>query len=235
MERTDLPAAAVTPDNLRPTRILDHASDRVQAVVRRLPGPSGATRGWLQAAYRLLRDDVRPVYTVDELQPTSVTLAKGRGSCSQRFACLESLARAAGIGTRVRGLWMAGRFWNPRFPLAAPFIPAQILLAWPQFHVDGAWTGVESLFELPARMAERNPLAFANDGETLFDAIDHLAVDFEGTTAACGAGGCDLSGFVVGEAGLFESRDELFAGSRLFQHTLRGRVFELLYGGRKSH
>jgi hypothetical protein len=234
MDRTDHTDVAVTPGNLRPTRILDHASERVQGVVRRVSRPAATSREYLQAAYQLLRDLVRPVYTVDELQATSATFAKGRGSCSQRFACLESLARAAGIGTRVRGLWVAGAFWNRRFRLAAPFIPARILLAWPDFHLDGAWTGVESLFDAPVRIAARNPLPFTNDGETLFDAIDHVAVDFTGTTAGCGAGGCDLSGYVVGEAGVFDSRDELFTGPGLLQHTVRGRLFELFYGGRKS-
>ena len=221
-------------DNLRPTRILDFTSDRVQAFVRQLHAPSADGRAYLQACHQLLRDAVRPIYTVDELQPTSITLAKGRGSCSQRFACLESCARAAGIATRVRGLWVTGRFWNRRFPFTRAFIPARILLAWPQFHLQGAWVGVEGLFDSPARLAERNPLAFTNDGETLFDAIDHVAIDFGGATAGCGAGGCDLSGFVVGDAGMFDSRDELFAAVPLFQHTLRGRVFELLYGGRTS-
>jgi len=235
MCRCDVPSSGVVAGNLRPTRLLDYASDRVQAAIRRVPTPIEASRTYLQAGYLLLREEVRPVYTVDELQPTSVTLAKGRGSCSQRFACLESLARAAGIGTRVRGLWMAGRFWNPRFPFTASFIPSRILLAWPQFHLDGDWIGVEALFDSPARLAERNPRAFTNDGETLFDAIDHAAVDFGGTSARCAAGGCDLSGFVVGDAGVFESRDDLFASTPLFQHTLRGRMFELLYGGRTSH
>jgi len=39
---------------------------------------------------------------------------------------------------------------------------------------------------------------------------------------------------VVGDAGFFASRDELFGAVGLFQHTLRGRAFELIYGGRKS-
>lgn len=234
MHRNDTPSSGISDDTLRPTPILDYESDRVQSIARRVRGPFDATRGYLQAAHMLLREEVRPVYTVDELQPTSVTLAKGRGSCSQRFACLESLARAAGIATRVRGLWVAGRFWNPRFRFAAPFIPARILLAWPQFLLDGTWIGVEELFDSPARLAARSPRAFANDGETLFDAIDHTAVDFGGTTAGCAAGRCDLSGFVAGQAGIFASRDELFASQRLFQHTLRGRAFEFLYGGRKS-
>ncbi len=234
MPDSDVASSAIGDRNLRPTPILDHTSAPVLAVIRRARTPAGDPRGYLQEGYRLLREQLRPIYTVDELQPTSRTLSKGRGSCSQRFACLESIARAAGIGTRVRGLWIAGRFWNPRFGLAASFIPARILLAWPQFHLDGAWISVEELFDSPARLAMRNPRPFANDGESLFDAIDHAAVDFGGTTAGCGSGACDLSGFVVGDAGVFESRDELFGSHPLFQHTLRGRVFELLYGGRSS-
>jgi transglutaminase-like putative cysteine protease len=229
-----LAASGISNENLRPTRILDYKSESIQAVVRRARTSTGAARGYLQAAYLLLREAVRPIYTVDELQPTSVTLSKGRGSCSQRFACLESLARAAGIGTRVHGLWVAGRFWNPRFRFTAAFIPSRILLAWPHFHLDGTWIGVEELFASPAHLASRNPQAFANDGESLFDAIDHTAVDFGGTTAGCASGACDLSGLVVGDAGVFDSRDDLFANRPLFQHTLRGRAFELLYGGRRS-
>ena len=94
------------------------------------------------------------------------------------------------------------------------------------------WRRIPVRFPHAARGAK--PGAFTNDGETLFDAIDHVAIDFRGSTAACGAGGCDLSGFVAGDAGVFESRDDLFAAVPLFQHTMRGRAFELLYGGRKS-
>ena len=224
----------VSEGNLRPTSILDHDHRNVQALARRVQTASPAPRSYLQAGYQVLRDEVRPVYTVDELQPTSVTLAKGRGSCSQRFACLESMARAAGIGTRVRGLWVAGRFWHPRFRWTRPFIPSRMLLAWPQFHLDGVWVSVEGLFDSLASLAKRNPRAFANDAETLFDAIDHVAVDFAGKTAGCASGACDLSGFVVGDAGVFQSRDELFASLPLFQHSLRGRAFEWLYGGHAS-
>src|SRR5947209_1731395 len=152
---------AASEANLRPTRILDYASERVQAVVRRLKTSDAAGRDFLHAGYRLLREEVRPVYTVDELQPTSRTLAKGKGSCSQRFACLESLARAVGIATQVRGLWVAGRFWNARFRLTKSFIPSRVLLAWPQFYLDEAWVSVEGLFESPERLAERNPHGFA--------------------------------------------------------------------------
>lgn len=234
MECSDSSPSGTSRGNLLSTQILDHASEPIESLVRRVRKPGQAARDYLQAGYLLLRDEVRPIYTVDELQPTSVTLCKGRGSCSQRFACLESLARAAGIGTRVRGLWVSGRFWAPRFRLITPFIPSRILLAWPQFHLDGTWTGVEEIFDSPSHLASRNPQAFSNDGESLFDAIDHAAIDFGGTTAGCASGACDLSGFVAGDAGLFESRDDLFAVRPLFQHTLRGRAFELLFGGRKS-
>lgn len=229
-----MPSRDISEGNLRPTRILDHTSRRIQALVQRVKASCTAPRAYLQAGHRLLREEVRPVYTVDELQPTSVTLAKSRGSCSQRFACLESIARAAGIGTRVRGLWIAGSFWSPRFRFTRPFIPSRILLAWPQFYLEESWVSVEELFDSPGCLAERNPRGFANKGESLFDAIDHVAIDFGGKTAACAAGACDLSGVVVGDAGLFESRDELFAAIPLFQHTLRGRAFEWVHGGRTS-
>jgi hypothetical protein len=234
MRRSEVSSSDVTEANLRSTAILDYPSEPVQALVQQLKADA-APRDILHAGYQLLREEVRPVYTIDELQPTSRTLAKGNGSCSQRFACLESIARAAGIGTRVRGLWIAGKFWNPRFRFTKPFIPSQILLAWPQFYLEGGWVSVEELFESSERLSERNPSGFANDGESLFDAIDHVALDFAGKTAACASGACDLSGYVGGDAGLFASRDQLFAAIPSFQHTLRGRAFELIYGGRKSN
>src|SRR5215212_3562269 len=118
-------AVAVDAAHLRATGILDYLSEPVQAVVRRLEGARGSGVGYLRAAHGVLRAEVRPVYTVDELQAASVTIAKGKGSGSQRFACLEAVARAGGIGTRVRGLWIAGRFWGPRFPVAKVFMPGR--------------------------------------------------------------------------------------------------------------
>lgn len=166
--------------------------------------------------------------------PTSATIAKGKGSYSQRFACLEPLARAQGIATRVRGLWIAGRFWAPRFPFTRLFIPKRILLAWPQFQVGGEWLGVETLFGALTVLPDQAPRGFANDAESLFDAVGHSAVDFAGETAGCANGHCDLSRFVLADAGMFDSRDDLFASLPLFQHTLRGRALEWIYGGRKS-
>jgi hypothetical protein len=134
---------------------------------------------------------IHPVYTVKERQPISTTIDKGRGSCSQRLACLEGLARSRGIGTRVRALWVSGRFWNNRFPLARLFVPSRVLLAWPQFAIDGDWCGVEEISgSLEPRAAAAIP--FANYGETLFEAVRSAAVDFEGKTRTC-ATVCDLS------------------------------------------
>lgn len=216
--------------HLCPTAILDYRSPGLQAVLERLEGSAATPLGLLQAAHRLLSTQIAPTYTVDELQPASATLAKGKGSCSQRFACLESLARGLGIPTRARGLWIAGKFWAPRFPIARIFIPRRILLIWPQFHLDGRWLSVENLFGSLESLAQRNPAAFANDGESLFEAISNSAVDFGG----CTDGRCDLSRFAVGNGGIFDSRDELLAAHPLFQKTLRGRAFEMIFGGRKS-
>lgn len=220
--------------HLRPTAILDYQSERVQEAISQLPGASQTPLDYLRAAHRFLQANVAPVYTVDELQPTSITLMKRKGSCSQRFACLESFARARGIPTRVRGLWIAGRFWARRFRFTRPFIPRRILLVWPQFQVDGEWLSVEKLFGSLDLLAQQNPRAFANDSEALFDAIEHTAVDFDGETKVCSEAHCDLSRFALDDAGLFASRDELFRTYRPFQRTIRGVGFEAIFGGRKS-
>jgi len=166
-------------------------------------------------------------------------LARGTGSCSQRMAVLEAVCRAGGVPTRVRGLWMDGRFWYPRFRLARPFIPHRILLAWPQFLLDGAWTDFDELYASMAQLAADEPAGvYTNAGETLFEAVSHTPVDLLGKTRDCGAAcastSADLSRFVLADAGLFDSRDALFARHGLLLRTLRGRAFEAVFGGRKS-
>src|SRR5687767_4129832 len=88
------------------TRVLDWESAAVQALMAELdvPGWDQDGRTMLQLAHGVIAARVRPVYAVNEAQPVSKTLALGRGSCSQRLAVLEAVARAAGIATRVRGL-----------------------------------------------------------------------------------------------------------------------------------
>jgi hypothetical protein len=63
-------------------------------------------------AHQLVAMSVRPVYSVNDKQPISRTLRRGRGSCSQRLALLEGVARSQGIPRRVRGLVVDGRFWR---------------------------------------------------------------------------------------------------------------------------
>jgi hypothetical protein len=239
-----MPAAAASPidgadfaRNLAPTAILDWKHPLVAGHVAKLGGLSG--RELLQAAHQHIHRLVGPVYTVDELQPVSRTLEKGKGSCSQRMACLEAFARARGIPTRVRALYIAGPFWAPRFkgPSRA-FIPRKILLAWPQLNLGAeGWIDFDELFASTAQLASNAQRGFTNDGETMFEAVAHTTVDFLGKTRSCGVvctPGLDLSKYLVGEAGTFDTRDELFSKLGNFATTLKGRAFELIYGGRKS-
>ncbi|MDX3758685.1 hypothetical protein [Streptomyces sp. AK02-04a] len=76
-------------------------------------------------AHGIIAREVRPVYSVDDPRSTSRTLALGRGSCSQRMAVLEAVARAVAVPTRVRGLLVDGVFWYPRFPRLKPLVPEQ--------------------------------------------------------------------------------------------------------------
>lgn len=222
--------------NLMPTAILDLDSEEVRSVVKLLALRSAADRSWLQKAHAHLARALRPTYSVDEWQPASVTLRKGHGSCSQRMACLEAVGRAAGIPSRVRALKMKGSFWNPRFRLLRFFIPKAILLLWPQFFLDGEWVDFDELYAPLSRLASTSRHGFANDAESLFEAVQGTPVDFLGKTCGltCALPGQDLTGFVLADMGFFDARDEALKSLGSFQHTLRGIAFELMLGGAAS-
>ncbi|MFE7759814.1 transglutaminase domain-containing protein [Streptomyces sp. NPDC057438] len=190
----------------RATAILDHDDPLVGALARRVLSEA-TPRDALRTAHRIIARDVRPVYSVEDRRRVSRTLRLRRGSCSQRMAALEAVARAVRVRTRVRGLLVDGSFWYPRFPRLKPFVPEQVLLAWPEFRISGAWLPIGDLFDAPARSGD----GFSNrGGETLFDAIARTGVQWDACGAAPGAV-CDLSAQVVADLGHFDDRDELFA------------------------
>ncbi|MFD8595732.1 transglutaminase-like domain-containing protein [Kitasatospora sp. NPDC059646] len=234
--RTTAVPSATAAGSTAPTRILDLTHPRVRAAVAALGAPpsTGPTQQMpgtgpteqtpptvaaLRRAHRWIAGAVRPVYSVDEGRPVSEVLRTGRGSCSQRMAVLEAVARSWGVPTRVRGLVVDGRFWYPRFPRLRAVVPAEVVLAWPEFRLpertpdDGPWLPVSALFA-DGRTAARTGGPFTNSGpETLFEALSRTAVDWDGTaSAACpGTGPCDLSAQVRADLGHFDSRDALFA------------------------
>ncbi len=221
--------------NLQATAILDIGDEAVRRLAHTFMVPDQADRVLLQRAHICLCQMVRPVYSVNEWQPVSSTLRDKIGSCSQRMACLEAIARISGIATRVRVLHVSGSFWYPRFPLSRWFIPKRVLLLWPQFWIQHAWVDLDELYSPMALLAAASD-GFRNDGESLFDAIRKTPVDFLGKTCGltCAKPEHDLSKFVLCDQGFFNARDEAFERFGSFQYTLRGRVFEAVYGGRKS-
>lgn len=213
-----------------PTTILDWRHPRVAALARELggdpAGPVDAARqvAALHRAHRWISSAVRPVYSVQDERPVSQVLRLGRGSCSQRLAVLEAVARARGVPTRVRGLLVDGTFWYPRFPRMRRMVPDQVLLAWPEFRPGGAdapWLTVSELFgglrPLAAGAGSGAGEGFTNAGaETLFEALSRTSIDWDAAPAcpATGAGpgpACDLSAYVLTDLGHYSSRDELFA------------------------
>jgi hypothetical protein len=191
------------------TPLLDFQSPAIQQLVAALVQDN--PRRMLQEAHRRIAEQVRPVYALGELQPASKTLARRRGSCSQRLAVLEAVARALGVATRVRGLLVDGAFWYPRFPRLKFAVPDVVVLAWPEFLLNGVWANSSELFgAVGSRVGFRG---FSNaEGETLFDAIARTAVDWDGVTSTAGSrSACDLSAEVLRDLGRFDSRDELFA------------------------
>ncbi|GAA1025229.1 MULTISPECIES: transglutaminase domain-containing protein [Amycolatopsis] len=204
-----------------PTAILDWRDPLVQSLMGETA--SEDRLAGLRAAHRTIAGSVRPVYAVQERQPISRTLRRGRGSCSQRLAILEGVARAQGIPTRVRGLVVDGRFWYPRFPRLKFLVPSRAVVAWPEFRIAYAWVSVGELFGPLAELAA-SP-GFSNDsGETLFDAVSRTAIDWDGVTCDVG-GACDLSATLLVDLGRFDSRDDLF---RQHGQTLSGPLTRLV-------
>ncbi|OIJ68094.1 transglutaminase domain-containing protein [Streptomyces mangrovisoli] len=216
------------PGGTAATRILDRRHPEVRALLELLavPRESAAAAGaaerteFLRRAHRHISARVRPVYSVQDERPVSQVLRRGRGSCSQRLAVLEAVARAAGTPTRVRGLLLDGRFWYPRFPRLHFLVPHQVVLPWPEFRIEGLsptehptapWLSVSDLFGRAGTPGDGG--GFTNSGaETLFDAVARTAVDWDGATAcSAGAVSCDLSAHVLADLGHFASRDDLFA------------------------
>ncbi|MFF3326995.1 transglutaminase domain-containing protein [Streptomyces sp. NPDC002889] len=200
--------------SVAPTPILDWRHARVQHLLAEARAASEpAQRAVLQAAHQLISENVRPVYALNDAQPVSRTLARGTGSCSQRLAVLEAVARAAGVPTRVRGLLVDGSFWYERFPRLRRLVPDTVLLAWPEFRIEQTWLNVSELYAPLDALSAANPRGFTNTGpQTLFEALASTAVDWDGST--CGANSCssfDLSALVREDLGRFSSRDDLFA------------------------
>ncbi|MER5711169.1 transglutaminase domain-containing protein [Streptomyces sp. NPDC042898] len=200
----------------RPTPILDLEHPDVVAFVARAlreADERGAVtaRDRLRVAHGIVAATVRPVYSVEDLRRVSRTLRLGRGSCSQRMAVLEAVARSLGVPTRVRGMRVDGAFWYPRFPRLHAFVPEEVVLAWPEFRLDGAWVAIDGLFGGDERTREHG---FTNTGpETLFEAVARTGVDWD-APSACGADSaapCDFSAHLRTDLGRFTSRDELFA------------------------
>ncbi|MFF2625270.1 transglutaminase domain-containing protein [Kitasatospora griseola] len=201
-----------------PTRILDLTHPRVRAAVDALGAPPSAATAVeaLRRAHHWIATEVRPVYSIDEARPVSEVLRTGRGSCSQRMAALEAVARSWGIPTRVRGLVVDGAFWYPRFPRLHALVPAQVVLAWPEFRLPGRtpddpWLPISDLFADTPTAGTGTP--FTNSGpETLFEALSRTAIDWDATRSTCPttAGPCDLSAHIRADLGHFDSRDTLF-------------------------
>lgn len=231
---------------LRATRIYDYYAPSLDTLSKELPCKSDPLTV-ARTAYYLVRDQVSPIYSLEETRPASHTLIVGKGSCSQRLAVVESLCRKKGIGTRVRALWIRGEFWAPRFPNIASFLPSKVLLPWPQFHINNEWIGVEDLF---GPLSERVGPAFTNSSETLFEAIEKSPLDFEGryyssdsiehsqvtTNSSCGCipSNGDLSKWVLNSAGIYSDRDRLWTEHTSLEFTIQGKLFKLLYGNKRS-
>ena len=176
---------------------------------------------------------MKAVYSIDEDRAVSETLRLNTGSCGQRMAAVEALARGYGVPTRVRAVWLDRRFWNSRLPLLRFFLPRRTLMPWSQFYLEGSWVDLDELFgpitELAAKTRVKH--AFTNRGVSLFDAVREMPVDLFGKLKGTPYATYDISNMVVGDGGVFQTRDELLAQEE--KPGWLGRfLFNTLYGGR---
>ena len=221
-------------DDLAATSILDFESPSLLQLHAQLSESATSDLEFLHKAHRYLTSTVTPVYSLNEWQPASKTLLLRRGSCSQQMACLEALARAHRIPTRVRALWIKGAFWRKRFPILSPVLPRRVLLLWPEFFVEGKWVSFEELFASVQELACSSAKPFLNNAETVFEAIENQAVDFFGKSVAgpCEYKTVDLRSWVIADDSYFATRDEALARYGSLHDTLKGRIFEAVFGNR---
>jgi hypothetical protein len=92
------------PANLAPTEVLNYQHPVVRAITDLFSKSQKGVpdRLLVQIFHGHIHETIRPIYTLNELQPVSVTFEKNEGSCSQRIACLEACSRAVGIPTISR-------------------------------------------------------------------------------------------------------------------------------------
>jgi hypothetical protein len=212
-DRSPVDAGHAVAGSTGPTRILDWTSPQIRALIADISSRCSETDlDFLRCAHSTIASRVGPVYSVMDRRPVSRTLSLERGSCSQRLALLEAVARGFGIATRVRGLLVDGRFWYPRFRWVSFAVPNQVVLPWPEFLVDSEWLEASEIFGTLEDLSIARDGGFENsEGETLFEAIACTAVDWDGQTrAARGNPSCDLSANVLADLGRFASRDLLY-------------------------
>lgn len=179
-----------------PTRVLDWRSDPVQGLATAIGEPetsdAAALWSWLGRAHERVAAAIRPVYAMNERQPASRTITRGRGSCSQRFAVLEALARSRGIATRTHAVVLPGEFWAGRFRGLTWLIPDEVVVALPEFRLDG-WRTSRGCLAGGCDTGEPRG-AFTNDSaETLFEAV---------------ARGAMPTHLVIHDLGYFDVRDD---------------------------
>jgi hypothetical protein len=210
---------------LRATPILDYENSALQHILAQLSEGRPSPRQFVQKAHLHLSDVMRPIYSVAERQPASETVRLNGGSCSQRMACLEALARAYGVPTRVRAIWLKKDFWKERLPLLQPIMP-KTLMPWPQFWLEELWVDFDEIFGSIAELCEHVTHPFTNAGMSLFDAIRSQPVDLLGKSSTF-----SLTKFVVSDGGFFDTRDELL--DKLDDRTWMGTIiFNTVYGGK---
>jgi hypothetical protein len=96
----------------------------------------------------------------------------------------------------------AGPVLGAAFPALSRFLPDEVPIAWPEIRVGGQWCTVPELLLDDGRGDAAT--TFANDAETLFDAVSHVRICWDTSSA------CAVDGLAATSVGRFASRDDFF-------------------------
>lgn len=136
----------MTPNNLRPTRLLDLDTPSLQALVRERCWRELPERERIGAIYEFVRDEIRFGYNRSDDVIASEVLRDGYGQCNTKSTLLMALLRAAGIACRFHGFTIHKELQKGVVTgLLYQLAPREILHSWVEVSVDGQWVELEGV------------------------------------------------------------------------------------------
>lgn len=131
---------------LAETPILNFSDDAIQRLVWAREWRDLEPFDRIRAVYDFVRDEIDFGYNADDDLVASQVLADGYGQCNTKATLLMALLRAAEIPCRFHAATVHQDLQRGVIPrIFIPLAPKEILHAWVEVLLDGAWIGLEGV------------------------------------------------------------------------------------------